>query len=144
MNNSNKFISVNKNPKGKKTTDCVIRALITALNLSVETIIQELTTIYITKGWFINDKKCYSKYLESKGYAIHKQPKRYDNTKYTAEEFCEYLNENTDINGTVIAHVGGHHISTFVNVGTDKNRDYRIYDIWDCSSKCVGNWWKLI
>ena len=136
-----KFVNVNNNPKNKKSCDCVIRALITTLNLDTETIIKDLTQIYLTKGWFLTDKKCYSKYLETKGYIMNKQPKKFDNTKYTAEEFCEYLNKNKYIKGTVMAHVGGHHVSTFVNTGTEKNRDYRIYDIWDCSLKCVGNYW---
>ena len=135
------FVKVNNNPKNKKTTDCVIRALTMATGLTHETVINELVDIYMTKGYFINDKKCYERWLEMRKYIKHKQPRRRDdNTKYTGADFCEYLN-NSDITGTVIAHIGGHHITTFVNVGTDKNKDYKIHDIWDCTNKCVGNYW---
>lgn len=139
-----KFINVNKNPKGKKTPDCVVRALITALNKDVTEIIIGLTDIYVNKGWFINDPKCYNIYLEQNGYTKCPMPTKNNNTRrYTAEEFCEYLNGRKDVTGVVLAHVGAGHISTFVNVGTEENRDYRIYDSWNCGARCVGNWWKL-
>ena len=138
-----KFINVNKNPKGKKTGDCVIRALVAALNKDVREVVEGLTDIYVNKGWFINDSKCYDIYLKQNNYIKCLMPRKPDNTKFTAEEFCLYLNDREDVTGVVLAHVGGHHISTFVNMGTDNNKDYRIQDTWDCSTKCVGNWWKL-
>lgn len=139
-----KFMCVNNNPKNKKTSDCVIRALVTALDKDIVTIISDLTNIYMTKGWFLNDPKCYDTYLRQNNYIKCPMPKKYDNTKFTAEEFCTYLNNRNDVTGVVLAHVGGHHISTFVNIGTEEDKDYRIQDIWDCSNKCVGNWWKLL
>ena len=140
MENTGKFVNINSNPKGKKTTDCVIRALTMATGLTHETVINELVNIYMTKGYFITDKKCYEHWLQFRKYTKHKQPRKADNTKYTGAEFCEYLNKS-DIEGTVIAHIGGHHITTFVNVGTTTNKDYKIHDTWDCTNKCVGNYW---
>ena len=136
-----KFVYNNENHKNKKTTDCVIRALKTVLDIDIKTIIYELTDIYIKTGFYISDPKCYDKYLTSKGYTKMKQPRHSDKSKFTAEEFCDYLNHLYDIKGDIVAHVGGHHITTFVNEGTEIEPNYKIYDIWDCSNKCVGNWW---
>jgi hypothetical protein len=134
-------IIINENPKKKRTPDCVIRALKTALNLDAKTIIYELTDIYIKDGWFINDPKCYDKYLKSKGYIKQPQPKYEDGTKYNANEFCKLLNSTESIHGTVLAHVGTHHIVAFVNHGTDDNKDYYLHDSWDSSTGRVGNYW---
>lgn len=139
-----KFIKHNAGAKNQRTCDCVIRALVTALSLDIRTVINELTDIYMETGYFINDPKCYDKYLSNKGYIKNKQPRCADNTKYTAEEFCEYLNQHTEINSTVLAHVGSHHITAFVNIGDNTDRDYRVYDTWDCTQKSVGNYWTSI
>ena len=114
-----KFVYNNENHKNKKTTDCVIRALKTVLDIDIKTIIYELTDIYIKTGFYISDPKCYDKYLTSKGYTKMKQPRHSDKSKFTAEEFCDYLNHLYDIKGDIVAHVGGHHITTFVNEGTE-------------------------
>ena len=106
-----KFVNKNNNPKNRKTSDCTIRAFMEITDLSIEQIIQELTTIYLKTGWFINDPKCYEKWLNAKGYIKHKQLKHYNNKKYTASEFCDYLTHCTHLKTPVLAHVGGHHIS---------------------------------
>ena len=131
------FINKNNNPKNKKTGDCTIRAFMEITDLPIEQIIQELTAIYLKTGWFIDDPRCYGKWLESKGYVKQKQPKHGDNTKYTADEFCEFLTQRR-LKNPVIAHVGGHHISVFVKL---KGNGYTVQDIWDCTHKCVGNYW---
>ena len=137
-----KLVIANNNPKGKNTCDCVIRALMMATGMEAKAIINELTNIYLTKGWFLVDAKCYGKFLTDRGYVKNKQARKLDNTKYTAEEFCTYLN-NSNIQGAVIAHVGGNHVSTFVNIGTPDNKNYMVHDTWDCTKKCVGNYWTM-
>lgn len=132
------FVSKNNNPKNKKTSDCTIRAFMEITNSSIEQIMQELTAIYLKTGYFINDVKCYEKWLAAKGYIKQKQPKHYNNKKFTASEFCEHLTHCTRLKTPVIAHVGGHHISVFIY--TEEN-GYKIQDTWDCSNKCVGNYW---
>ena len=133
-----KLINKNNNPKNKKTCDCTVRAFMEITDLTIEQIIQELTAIYLKTGWFINDPKCYDKWLKDKGYVKQKQIKHADNSKYTAHEFCNYLNDNMKDKTPVIAHVGGHHISVFIY--TEEN-GYMVQDIWDCTNKCVGNYW---
>lgn len=135
-----RFQYVNNNPKGKDTSDCVIRAFVTALALDAKIIMYELTECYMTTGYFINEPRCYNKYLKRKGYVKCKQLRKPDRKKYTAEEFCVYL-DNSTIQGPVVAHVGIGHISVFVNNGTPTSKNYQLNDTWDCTDKCVGNYW---
>lgn len=145
---NDKFVQFNANPKEKKTTDCVIRALTVALNKPIKDVISGLTDIYLKKGYFITDKKCIEQYLKNEGYIKQKQVRypedagKLANKKFTGKEFCVYLNNiTTDISETIIATIGTGHITIFVNKGTKDNKDYKIVDSWDCSNKCVGNWW---
>lgn len=135
-----KFEYINNSPKKKDTTDCVIRSFVTALGLDVRTVMVELTEYYLNTGYFINEPRCYDTYLRDKGYMKCKQLQKADKTKYTAEEFCDYLNTST-IQGPVIAHIGKEHVSTFMNDGTTVDKDYKLYDTWDCTDRCVGNYW---
>ena len=136
------IIIANKNPKNKKTTDCVIRALTKALNKGIEEIITDLTAVYLKKGYFITDKKCVNHYLTKEcNYTTMKQVKKENGKKYIANEFCEYLNK-LKITEDVLASVGTGHITVFTNTGTKNNPNYKVYDSWDCTGKCVGTWWK--
>lgn len=131
------FQEMNVNPKNKKTSDCVIRALYMTTGNNIENIMNSLTQIYFKTGYFVNDKKCYDRYLKDLGYVKHSQAKKNDNTKYTGKEFCEFLNKTMKNNSTVFANIGGHHVTTFRNFGNG----YMIVDTWNCTDKCVGNWW---
>jgi hypothetical protein len=131
------FHEMNVNPKNKKTSDCVVRALYIVTEDSIENIIRSLTLIYFKTGYFINDKKCYDRYLKDNGYVKHSQAKKANNTKYTGKEFCEYLNSIMKNKTSVFANIGGHHVTTFKNFGNG----YVVVDTWDCTDKCVGNWW---
>ena len=133
------FTPKNNNPKNKKTCDCVIKALTEVTDKSVEEIITELTTIYINKGWFINDPKCYDIWLKDNGYEKQNRPKFPDGKKYTGNEFCEYLN-TLGITDTILAHIGAHHITVFKHT----EEGYAVQDAWNCSDYCVGNWWKPV
>lgn len=121
------FHYYNANPKNKLGGDCVVRAIATALNQSWEKTVRELTEVGIEYGYVLNDKNTYEKYLKTKGWVKCKQPRKSDNTKFTGKEFCKGLK------GTVIAHIGGHHIVAIV--------DGKINDIWDSSDGCIGNYW---
>ena len=108
----------NANPKGKRTGDCVVRAISAATGKTWEEVLQGLTEIALKFKLMPNDDKCYSRYLESFGWKKEKQPRKDDNTKYTGSEFCELLDsENCEYilpyqssTDTVIAKIGGHHI----------------------------------
>lgn len=123
------FIKYNKNPKDKKTSDCVIRAISTATNDTWENVYMELTKLGIKQGLMINDDDNFCKYLELLGYKKQKMPRREDNTRYTVEEFCVELAE---ANKNYVLRTEGH-----LTAIKDKN----LYDTWDCSYKSVGNYW---
>lgn len=125
--NTDTFEYYNANPKNKRTSDCVVRALCTAMGQSYEQTLFELTEFALSTGYFVNDVKCYGKYLESKGWIKNKQPHKPDNTKYTGKEFVK------NISNTCIAHIGTHHIVCIM--------DGKIKDIWDSSNGKIGNYW---
>lgn len=125
--NTSTFTFYNANPRGKKTSDCVVRAICTALNEDYDTIARELLEFWLMTGYHMSDVKCFGKYLESKGWIKQKQPRKSDNTKFTGGEFAKHFR------GTCIANIGGHHIVCIVNG--------KILDIWDSSKGCIGNYW---
>ena len=139
--NTTYFEYYNANPKNKKTTDCVIRAICTALDQTYEQTLRDLTELQIKTGYDMSENKCYGKYLESKGWKKHKQPKKDDNTKYTGKEFCHALNsEALALGKKVIAHIGGHHI-VCVKETSGLRGTFKVHDIWDSTGGCIGNYW---
>ena len=138
------FHYYNANPKNKITGDCLYRAIATATGLEWNEVVRELAEVAIKTGYSPGSKECMNKFLEANGWKKHKQPKNGDNTKLTGIEFCEYCKNWSDpyleenISGPVIATIGSHHITTFVQIG---NGNYKCYDIWNCTSGKVGNYW---
>lgn len=125
------FVKYNKNPKNKRTGDCVIRAISEATNNTWENVYMELAKLGIEQGLILNDTANWRKYLEILGYKQEKMPRRKDNTRYTVEEFCVELAE---LNKTYIVKVANH-----ITLVRNKN----LYDTWDCSYKSVGNYWTI-
>ena len=122
------FIKYNNNPKNKITNDCVIRAIALGTNRNWKDIYMELTELGIDKGLMINDKKNWKMYLRRLGYEQQKTPKKENNKRYTIQEFCKELAEEQKI--YIIS------IRKHLTVVKDKN----LYDTWNCSSKCMGNY----
>lgn len=121
------FKYYNANPKNKHTADCVIRAICTALDQSYKTTLYELTEMHMQKGYDVSDVRCFGKYLESKGFIKHKQPRKANNTKYTGKEFVKKFN------GVCVAKIGAHHIVCI--------KDGKVLDVWNSSNECIGNYW---
>ena len=121
------FTFYNANPKGKLTCDCVARAICTAFDEPYEKVLREMFEMQIKTGYEYTDTKGIEKYLESRGWAKMKQPRKNDNTKYTGKEFCKYYK------GTCIANIGGHHTVCIKNG--------KVYDTWDSTDGCIGNYW---
>ena len=128
-NDTETFKYYNANPKNKHTTDCVVRAICTALEQDSDHTVKELTELWLQTGYEMSELKCFGKYLESKGFVKHKQPRKPDNTKYTGKEYCSRLVDKSPR----IVNIGGHHMVAIVN---DK-----VYDIWDSADGCIGNVW---
>ena len=136
------FHYYNRNPKNRITSDCVVRAISTATGIPYETVVKEMAELWIQTGYEYSDLT--DKYLQSKGWKKHKQPRHDDNTKLTGMEFCGYCETYSNshfidrIVGNVVANIGSHHIVAFVQVG---NGQYKCYDIWNSTGGKVGNYW---
>ena len=131
------FKFYNANPKGRITGDCVIRAISTATGKNYWQVLDDLYVLNKATGYILNEKQCYDKYLEMTGWKKQKQPRKSNNTKYTGEEFCRFIQERLAAGDkryqSIIAHVGGHHIVAIING--------RIHDIWNSTGGCIGNYW---
>lgn len=121
----------NQNPHGRLTTDCVIRAISTATEIPYNQVVRELAELQCETGYDDGDVKLFDKYLASKGWVKYKQPRKDDGTKYTGREFCELRQRWNGDNA--IANIGGGHIVAIVNG--------KVWDTWDCTHKCIGNYW---
>ena len=128
------FRYYNANPHNRIGGDCTIRAIATALGQSWEQTVRELTEVGIKYGYVCNDKHTYEKYLAQKGWRKMKQPRKEDGTKYTGKEFCQEATQYPfNYPDRIIAHIGGHHIVAIM--------DGRVWDIWDSTDGCIGNYW---
>ena len=121
------FTYYNANPKNRLTCDCVVRAICTALDEPYERVLREMIEVQIETGYEYTDVKAMDKYLKSKGWNKMKQPRKSDNTKYTGFEFCKIYK------GTCVANIGGHHTVCIKNG--------KVYDTWDSTDGCIGNYW---
>lgn len=133
----------NKNPKGRRTTDCVVRAAATVLNQSWEQTYKDLFELGISSGRPPEDDWVVNKYLESKGCLKISQPKKIDGTKVTGEEVCHLIQEDCFIsnhgmnlsNYNFFINIGTHHCSCIIKG--------KINDIWNCSYDKVGRMWAI-
>lgn len=121
------FVFYNANPLGRRTDDCVVRAISIALNMSWAEILEDLTMFAVATGYMLTDPKCYGLYLESKGWKKMRAPRKDDNRRYTGKDIQEILSE------PAVMHMGGHHVTYFDGM--------KVKDIWDCTDGAVGNYW---
>jgi hypothetical protein len=138
------FHFYNANPKGKMTTDCVVRAITTALNQPYDQTLREMVDMTIKTGYMLNENKGIDTYMKSKGWTKCKQPKKDDGTKYTGKEFCRTLihpiyseelqltNKSFEMN-RVLANIGGHHIVAIMSG--------QIWDTWNSADGSIGIVW---
>jgi len=126
--NTDTFQYYNHNPKNRITGDCVVRAISFALDEPYNKIVMSLAEIWCETGYDGLCKKGYNQLLKNYGWVKNKQPRKTDGTKFTGKEFCKIFNK-----GTYICKIGGHHIVTI--------KDGKVYDIWDSTDGCIGNYW---
>lgn len=124
------FHYYNANPKNRLTPDCWLRAICTGLNEPYNDVLREMVEIHIQTGYEMSSDQVIDRYLASKGWIKHKQPRCSDNTKYSGKMFCLEL---ADKNERYIANIGGHHMVAIV--------DGKVNDTWDSTNKCIGNYW---
>lgn len=121
----------NENPKGRKTGDCVTRALTTVCEIPyVDALRLQFETA--SKRFFgICDKGTYEPILKQFGFIKMAQPRKADNTKYTVGELDDILTDRQMEKGVFIR-IAGH--CTCIKNGV-------LVDTWDCRDYTVGNYY---
>lgn len=126
-----KYKKLNVNPKGRKTGDCAVRALVGTLGISYDEAIDRCAYWAKKKCYGITCKETMELVLKEYGYVKMKQPRKWDNTKYTVGEMDEVLTRKQMMEGVFIT-VANHHTCI---------KDEVVIDIWDCRDSCVGNYY---
>jgi hypothetical protein len=121
------FININLNPSGRKSCDCVVRAIVRASGKSWLETYNRLCQLGMLEHAMPNEKRVYEKHLEQIGFKKNKMPRFPDNTRFTVAEFA-YSNPK----GVFIISVAKH--LTCVVDGV-------LYDTWNCGGKSVGNFY---
>ena len=128
------FHYYNANPKKRLTSDCVVRAISTALEIPYEQVVMEMAKMECETGYSRASNEGVDKYLQSKGWEKNKQPRKDDNTKYTGKEWCEEIQTHRHwYDQQIIANIGGGHIVAIMWG--------QVYDTWDSTDGCIGNYW---
>lgn len=128
------FHYYNANPKNRITADCTIRAICTALDKPYNKVLEEMVQMQYKTGYSFDGNKGIEKYLKSQGWIKYKQPRKLDNTKYTGKEWCNRIQKFMPTGwNKMLAKIGGHHIVAIING--------KVWDIWDSTGGCVGNYW---
>lgn len=126
----------NQNPKNRITGDCVVRAISLACEKPYNEVVMDLARIQCETGYDATVNQGINILLKKYGWTKMKQPRKIDNTKYSGKEFCEWLNKNDKCNSSIISNIGTHHI-----VCLKKTDKWKIWDIWNSTNGCVGNYW---
>lgn len=126
-----KYVEKNVNPKGRKTGDCSTRALVGTLGICYEDVLQLQMKWSLLDFYDPTSKQTIERVLKQFGYVKMKQPKKADGTKYMVKELDQILTKQQMQEGVLVT-VANHH--TCITEG-------HIQDIWNCGSKCVGNYY---
>lgn len=118
-----RYIYYNPNPKGKKTTDCVIRAICKITGLDWESVYLELSAIALTEFEMPSSNYIWEKYLRSLGFSKTLLPITCPDC-YTVRELA--IDHPT---GKYFACTGSHVVAVV-------NGDY--YDAWDSGDEVVS------
>ena len=123
------FLKKNINPMGKKTGDCVVRALATALGRDYMTVYRQLFELSCKTGYIVNDKHVEEKFMSQNGFVKHKQPKKPNGKKYLIAEIDKLCKDR------VVVISCAHHLTAVI--------DGVLIDSWDCRGKCISNFYTL-
>ena len=123
---------LNKNPLGKRTGDCVVRAISFAMNLSWGKVYMDLSQKGYDRAEMPSWNSCWWAYLKENGY------KRYiidDDcpTCYTVEDFCLDHPEGTYILFIPHSTESSGHVVTV--------RNSHVYDTWDSTMETPLVYW---
>lgn len=121
------YVKRNVNPKGKSTSDCVVRAIAIATGKSWEEVYNVLCETGRRMCMMPNSKGVYADYLESIGWLKNKMPRHASGTRFKVSELAD-----TYRRATMIVEVCGH--LTVIS-------DCMLTDTWNCGKKCVYNYY---
>lgn len=136
------FHFYNANPKGRITGDCRIRAITVACNCDYNDVVLALALIQMDTGYDQCANQGINILMEYLGWKKMPQPKKPDGTKYTGREFCQEVQNGLSgkpvkdgivASPRIFANIGSHHEVAIV--------DGKIWDIWNSTGGCVGNFW---
>lgn len=141
------FHYYNANPKNRVTGDCRIRAISAATETDYNLVVLALALIQIETGYDQCADQGINILMKKLGWQKQKQPRKPDGTKYTGREFCREIqkwlqdpenhgNEYKDgiiVAPRIFANIGTHHEVAII--------DGKVWDIWDSTDGCVGNYW---
>lgn len=116
----------NANPRNRKTTDCVIRAISVASGNEYKKVVDDLVDVWKDTGYHIGEKRTYEKVLESYGFVKRPMPWKPNGTKYRVGEVDEVLEQ-----GSVAVVAMAHHLVAYV--------EGELVDTWDCRHKSILN-----
>jgi len=122
----------NVNPKNKITSDCVFRAISNATGIDYGEVVVDMAYLQAETGYDSGENRLIDMYLSKRGWVKMKQPRKFDNTKFTGKEFIDNFCHN-ERHKRVIISIGSGHLSSIVNG--------KFEDIWNCSSGKVGVYW---
>lgn len=125
------FEMKNVNPKNRKTGDCSTRALVGILGITYEEALKKQMEVSLKTFYDPTSKQVMEKVLAEYGYVKMAQPRKMFGYKYTVSELDEILTEKQMQEGVLVT-VANHHTCIVNGV---------IQDIWNCSKKCVGNYY---
>ena len=124
------FRSLNLNPAGRHTGDCVYRSLAAFLDWSWLDVFWDLTAHCAQTGLVQTYKSGYGSYLSRLGFEAHEGPRHPDGKRYTIGEFRDK-----------VAKPGMKYVCTSSNHMT-YIEDKVITDTWDCSGRVCDTWWE--
>ena len=117
----------NENPTGRRTGDCVIRAIARASGDSWDDTLTGLFKVALKMKSELAYKDCYDRYLQEQGWTKGKQPRKADGTKYTVAEWYKKNPHATQVISVA------NHLTCMI--------DGKCNDIWNCTSLTVLNYW---
>ena len=125
------------NPRGRRTGDCVVRAVSGVMELSWKGTMDLLASAGSTA---VSSPDVFGPILEQKG-GIRRDPILRDGRRLSGTEFCAELDRL--YNGErIFALVGrSHAVAILPTRGADGTAAYKLYDYWDSSQRPVGTFW---
>lgn len=120
----------NPHPQGKRTTDCLKRAITLATGKPYLKVKKELNDLKkITGCKAFNENKNWKEYVKRQPWEKLSFPAEAGKPRMNGQRFCDQFKT-----GSYILRMAGHLTAVINGV---------INDIWDCSEKCVYNAWKV-